>query len=92
MQVKFKRTGGFANIGVDVSLDTNNLDEGAASQLQNLVKKVLPFNNAQGNPGADMHSYDLEVEDGGEVHKLQCTDADLTDDLQNLFDFVLDNS
>lgn len=89
MKIKFRRSGGFANIPVEVEIDTENMEQTLSGQLQSLVEKVLPLHQEQVDPMPDMHSYELTLDIEGQEQSLNTNDAHLTDDLANLFDFLL---
>lgn len=92
MKLTFHRSGGFGNIQVDAAVDSLNLSQEFADRLAQLTQKVLPFPAlASSPPFPDMHTYDLTIEENGaDPQSLHLTDADLTDDLQELFNFLLD--
>jgi len=91
MKITFSRTGGFANIPVKVELDSDNLPQDKADELKNLIQKLKPFvvqdNKAS---GADMHQYELDVEEDGEKHHLSTSDNSATEDMFSLFEFLMD--
>jgi hypothetical protein len=90
MKIKFQRTGGFANIPVNVELDTATLAADAGNRLTELVAQVFPFNPVAAEPMPDACNYDLTVEQDGAVQELHVNDTQLTDSLQDLFDLLLE--
>ena len=69
MQIKVRRTGGFAGIEEELgSVDTASLEGGAREQLETLVREVDFFSlpaAIEGEVGADQFRYEVTVEDGG---------------------------
>lgn len=90
MKVKFKRTGGFANIPVNVEVDVNNAAVNVANELKELVGKVT-FVQEGAAPGADVCSYELHVQDGDQEKVLTTNDMTVTDEASNLFEFLMRN-
>lgn len=89
MKLTFRRTGGFGNIVVNVAVDSANLVQEKVTELQTMVTKLLPFKQEKVAAKPDMHHYDLHVEDGDKEYSLEATDETANDDMQNLFEFLM---
>jgi hypothetical protein len=94
MKVSLRRTGGFANLVVNVVVDSAKLVQDKANDLQQMVTKLLPFKQEKlDNAGMDLCHYNLHVvEDDGKEYDLEANDMSVTDDMQALFDFLMDEN
>ena len=88
-RVSFQRSGGFGGITLSKEVDTSELDDDEAAELEQLLDRVDftadPAPRPRGG-GADRFQYDLTVERGGERHQLTCGEAQLTPELKELVD------
>lgn len=90
MNIKFQRTGGFAGLATNVELDSANLAEEQSTMLQELLAKVLPFQQPdKGNPGADFYTYKLTITDGDQEQSIEVDDGNVSDEMYALFDFLM---
>lgn len=90
MKIRFQRTGGFANIPVRVELDGDKMPPAALEKLQQLLAPLLPFVQPNVKTTPDVHTYEISVETNDQEHVLTTNDLHITDELQNLFDFLLE--
>lgn len=89
MKITLNRTGGFANIPLNIEVDSDTLSQEKQTKLDALLHKVLPFPPTQAEPKPDMHTYSLVVEDGAQAHNLDTNDGAATEEMHELFDFIL---
>lgn len=90
MKLSFKRSGGFVGIQTKVNLDTANLGVEPNHKLQELLGKLLPLTQpANMEGGADLQTYDLQIDDGVNVQTLEVNDMTATDAMHDLFDWLL---
>lgn len=94
MRIEVRRSGGFANIGSTVSLDSNDLAESEVRRLKELLDAARIDDLAARSPirgrGADRFQYDLIVtREGGLRHVTVAEDA-LSPELREVIDRVLD--
>ncbi|MGH9281438.1 MAG: protealysin inhibitor emfourin [Acidimicrobiales bacterium] len=91
-RVSFERSGGFGGVTLSKELDTKELDEDEAAQLEALLDRV-DFDAAPGpapRGGADRFQYDLTVERGGRRHTLTRSEGQLTPELKELVERLQD--
>ncbi len=85
MKIQFERTGGFAGMRVETTIDTQSLPSQEASELQEMVDAAgffdLPATIAAPTPGADQFQYKVTIEAGGRQHTIETGDAALPDAL-----------
>ncbi|MGH9177172.1 MAG: protealysin inhibitor emfourin [Acidimicrobiales bacterium] len=88
-RVNFQRSGGFGGVTLSKDIDTSELAEDEAAELEQLLDRVDftadPAPQPRGG-GADRFQYDLTVERGGERYQLTCGEAQLTPELKELVD------
>ena len=90
MKLNFSRSGGFGNITTKVSLDTEKMKASAVTKLEDLLFKAgLPEKKEN---AVDGFSYEFVFEQDGKTEKLAFGDSSMTDNLQNLIDFVLEQA
>lgn len=90
MRIELRRTGGFAGLTREVSLDTADLAREQATELEGMAAEAdLPAISA-GRPspsrGVDRFTYDLTVEDGEQRHQVQVGDGAIPATLKPLLD------
>ncbi len=91
MRIALHRSGGFANLIVNVATDTAKLAQDKADHLKQMVTKLLPFTHKELEAAPDVCHYLLTVEeDDGNKFDLEANDLTMTDDMQTLFDFLMD--
>ena len=90
MKITFRKSGGFGNLVVNVAMDSAKLVQEKASTLQQMVTKLIPFKQEKLEAAPDVCHYDLQVEDDGKKYELEANDLTVTDDMQTLFDFLMD--
>lgn len=90
MKIKFQRTGGFANIPVNLNVDVDNVAANVGTELKDLLAKVN-FAQEKAPPAADVCNYELTVENGDQQQVLVTNDMNLTEEASNLFEFLMRN-
>jgi hypothetical protein len=92
MRIFFERTGGFASIKLQRTLDSSELAAGEAKRLDSLLKKSrffeLPARLESASPGADRFHYKLTVEDDQGVRTVEASDASVPVELRPLIDWL----
>lgn len=93
LQIRFERSGGFANI--PMSVDSRELPQEEAAELATLVEGVdLPaLAGRQPEPGAgrpDRFQYDLAITRGDGSYRLQLREGEVPPELMPLIDRLLD--
>jgi hypothetical protein len=88
MRIHFDRTGGFAGMRVQATIDTDSLTPDDARQITELVAAAqffeLPSVIAATAPGADQFQYRLTVETEGRKHTVEVGDASAPETVQPL--------
>ena len=82
MKINFEMSGGFAHVpalGGPFTIDTSQIDQPAAEQLESLVRESHFFNQPvqagiKAKGAADYRAYNITVEDGERVHTIRLTD------------------
>jgi hypothetical protein len=92
MQISFERSGGFAGISLNTTVDTANLPPTDAAQLRQLVEVAdffhLPARMA--SPAQpDRFQYQLTVEDGDRHHTAILDESAVPGTLRPLLDWLL---
>ena len=94
MRIHFRRTGGFAGMRLEVTVDSSELPGEEVERLRLLVRKAhffeLPDALEGAAPGADRFSYTLTVESGGRAHTVHASDAAIPDDMRPLLQWLQD--
>lgn len=93
MRLDLVRSGGFANLRVPASLDTEELPPGEAQEIEALVGKVDLKSLADRSPlhgrGADRFQYDLRVVRDGEEQRVIVSESAASPELRAVIDRVL---
>lgn len=93
MHLDVVRSGGFANLRVPASLDTDQLPPGEAREIEALVGRIDLKSLAERSPlrggGADRFQYDLKVVQDGEEHRVVASESEASPELRALIDRVL---
>jgi hypothetical protein len=90
MLISFRRTGGFANLVVNVQMNSANMAQDKVTELEKLVGKALPFTQGKVEPAADVCHYSLSIENGDTKTTVEANDLTVTDNMQTLFEFIMD--
>ena len=92
--LSFTRSGGFSGMTTKISLDPTKLSEEKTTKLNELLSKVFPYKAPEKKADKkilDGFTYELSVGDKAKTEVLSVSDDDATEDMLNLFDFVLEN-
>lgn len=93
MHLEVVRSGGFANLRVPASLDTEELQHTEAEEIEALVGKIDVEGLAERSPlrgrGADRFQYDVKVVRDGKEHRVVASEGELPPELRALIDRVL---
>ena len=92
MKIEFKRSGGFAGIGVRLSLESADLPPAEREALERLIERSrffeLPARLAAPHP--DAFQYDLTIEDEGRRHAVHLDDRGAPEDVKPLLRHLID--
>ena len=88
MRIQFERSGGFAGLLVQKTIDTDSLPLQEADKLVNLVEEAnffdLPAQISAPSPGADQFQYKVTVEEGDQRHTVEIIEPASPDALRQL--------
>lgn len=94
MKIQFKRTGGFAGMKRECSLDTEALPPGEAERLLLQIREAgffdLPGKFPVPKKGADYFQYTIVIENEGRTHSVEVSEPMLPDSLRPLVRSLVD--
>ena len=87
----FEQSGGFAGLTTSVEISSDTLEEAEYTELSQLIDQSDFFNyqiaeNQTGIP--DQFHYQLTIEKSGEKKTLTLSDANLSDDMRSLINYL----
>ncbi len=92
MRIHFERSGGFAGLRLEATVDTASLPAEMADTLRRLVQAAhvfdLPAVMAPEGPGADRFCYQLTVEDSGRRQSIEACEPAIPGELWPLLRFL----
>jgi hypothetical protein len=92
MRISFQRTGGFAGITKNKTVDTATLSPNEADVLPRLVEAAdlfkLPEQITSANPQSDRFQYKLTVEDQGKQHTVTVSESAMPGTLRPLIEWL----
>ena len=92
MKIRYKRSGGFANITTRVELDSSTLLPPRASEIHSLVENARVFEQPAELPSQpaapDDLRHSLEITDGNRRHEIHRSDSQCAPELLRLFDLL----
>jgi hypothetical protein len=93
MKVYFEQSGGLARIGMNVSIDSDSLQQEEASELQRLIIDANFFQLASQPPapsrGADYLEYKITIEaNNNEKHSIKTTDLTMPPNVGPLISYL----
>lgn len=92
MRIKLERSGGFTGIPQTHSVSTEQLSEGDARQVSDLVQQSgfyeLPAAIRSTQPGADRFQYDITVESERGAHTVTVDEGAVPSQLRPLLDWL----
>ena len=77
MRIRYRRTGGIANVKIECEIDSDTLPAN--------WEQTLRASHGQGTPQSDEFVHELKLENGT---KYSCTDSNCTPELMALFDQI----
>lgn len=93
MLIRFERTGGFAGLRIEASLDTDLLPPEEARKLHELVEAAgffgLPEKFPLPKKGADYFQYRLSVEKEGKKHAVELSEPSVSAALRPLLGLLM---
>ena len=91
MKVRFRQAGGYTGIAICADLDTDKMSVEEARALAELVDRadLGAFRDASAPPrGADLLSYEIELETAEGARRIAFTDQEKTKDVTALLSFL----
>lgn len=92
MIIQFERTGGFAGIALQSSIDSEMLEPAAQQALEALIRSSnffeLPVELGGSAGGADRFHYSLTIQDGSKRHTVEMSEEAVPEELQPLIQQV----
>lgn len=95
MKISFKTEGGygfFPGLNKSLEIDTDKLPKDEAENVTGFVDKIkIPDQLAkkeQGNVGADMKTYTIEIENNNKRSKFSVSDDEGNSDVNNLLEYL----
>src|SRR5512133_3946150 len=88
MRINFVRTGGFAGMRLETTVDSDTLPPDEAQVLQQELQQAnffaLPSQLTGKSAGADRFQYEISVDTGGQRHTVQTGESSMPEALQPL--------
>ena len=95
MKVEFCRTGGIAGTRLTATLDTERLPHQEAARLRRLISAASFFDQPTSlkspTSGADRFQYQVTVEEGDRIKKVEIDESCVPRTFQPLIDYLLDS-
>ena len=93
LRVDFARSGGFAGLTLQTSVDASGLQAPEQAELERLVSAVeqTPIPE-ETHAGVDRFQYDLTITRGDESKRVSVGESDLTPELKALSDWLLERA
>lgn len=93
LHVDFARSGGFAGLTLETSVDAEDLPPKEQAELERLVSAVEGAGAVKSTrPGVDRFQYDIEISRGKESKRFSVGEADLTPELKALSQWLLERA
>ena len=95
MKVEFCRTGGIAGTRLMATLDTERLPPQEAARLRRLISTACffdqPISLKSSTSGADRFEYQVTVEEGDRIKKVEIDESCIPRTFQPLIDYLLNS-
>jgi hypothetical protein len=93
LRIDFTRSGGFAGVTFETSVDTGELTPEEREEAERLVSVVEAAEVPEGTrPGVDRFQYDLTITRGSDSKHLSVGESDLTPELKALSNWLLERA
>ena len=96
MKVAFSRSGGVAGIRLTATLDTEMLPPDEADHLRQLIAAASFFDQPSSRQSpirrADRFQYQVTVEEGDRIKKVELDESSVPETLQSLLDYLTDSA
>ena len=96
MKIQFARTGGVAGIRLTATLDSESLPPEEADRLRRLIAAASFFEQPPSRHsrigGADRFQYEVTVEEGDRIKKVELDESSVPETLQPLLDYLVDSA
>jgi hypothetical protein len=90
LRIDFARSGGFAGLTLETTVDTAELTPEERAEAEGLVSAVEATNVPEGTrPGVDRFQYDLTITRGSDSKHISVGENDLTPEVKALSDWLL---
>jgi hypothetical protein len=90
LHVDFARSGGFAGLSLETSVDADELEPKEQAELERLVRAVEGAGAVKSTrPGVDRFQYDIAISRGKDSKRYSVGEADLTPELKALSQWLL---
>ena len=95
MRIEFSRSGGVAGIRLTATLDTERLTPQEAARLRRLISTACFFDQPSSlkssTSGADRFQYQVTVEEGDRIKKVEIDESCIPRTFQPLIDYLLNS-
>jgi hypothetical protein len=93
LRIDFVRSGGFAGLTLETSVDTGELTPEERAETERLVSVVEAAEVPEGTrPGVDRFQYDLTITRGSDSKHISVGENDLTPEVKALSDWLLERA
>lgn len=93
LHVDFARSGGFAGMTLQTSVDAAELDPPERAELERLVRAVESAGSLESTrPGVDRFQYDVTITRGRDSKHVSVGESDLTPELKALSNWLLERA
>lgn len=93
LHVDFARSGGFAGMTLQTSVDAARLAPEERAELERLVRAVEGSGSSKSTrPGVDRFQYDVTITRGRDSKHVSVGESDLTPELKALSDWLLERA
>ena len=93
LHVDFARSGGFAGLTLETSVDADELPPEEQAQLERLVRAVEGAGAVKSTrAGVDRFQYDIAISRGRESKRYSVGESDLTPELKALSEWLLERA
>jgi hypothetical protein len=91
MRVQFERSGGFAGMRAEATIDSDDLSQAQARELQDMVSAANFFSlpsKMEDSSGADRFQYRVTIESEGQRHTVECGEESAPESLRRLLEYI----
>ena len=95
MNITIERSGGLAGISSSSEIAVDKLPPSLGATVRNLLerkKSLLTMGSGRPKGSADYMVYKITIQNGKEVHVIECNEFDMNDRIKSLVNYVQKNS